>query len=82
MIQLINKACYLNCGYVNETNVNLCWNSFSNTKAYAITCINPRNSDKYPTSVTYFFKTDSTATQVTIFNVVSICPAEIVYFVV
>ena len=25
------------------------------------------NSDKYPTSVTYFFITDSTATQVTIF---------------
>ena len=24
------------------------------------------NSDKYPTSVTYFFTTDSTATQVTI----------------
>ena len=27
-----------------------------------------KNSDKYPTSVTYFFITDSTATQVTIFD--------------
>ena len=26
------------------------------------------NSDKYPTSVTYFFTTHSTATQVTIFD--------------
>ena len=41
-IQLINKACYLKCGQVNETNVNSCWNSFSYTKAYAITSINPR----------------------------------------
>ena len=40
------------------------------------------NSDKYPTSVTYFFITNSAATQVTIFNVVSICQAGIVYFVV
>ena len=27
-----------------------------------------KNSDKYPTSVTYFFITDSTTTQVTIFD--------------